>query len=103
MQPETLREIAGALRYGPPITDYTVLCNVLENAADYIDHLRDLSARLATQEDKSGYHPFVARGDGKEVLISIFTDDDGSVGAVNLAFRENSWDTWSPPMEAERG
>lgn len=102
MQPETLREIAGALRYGPPLTDYTVLCNVLENAADYIDHLRDLSARLATQEDKSGYHPFVAEGGGKQVLVSVFTDESGAVDVVQLAFRENTWDTWSPPMEAEK-
>ena len=102
MQPETLREIAGALRYGPPLPDYTVLCNVLENAADYIDSLRDLSARLASDEDKSGYHPFVASADPGEVLVSIFTEPDGQVGLVQLAFRVKEWDSWSPPIEAVR-
>lgn len=103
MQPDRLRLIAHELRQGLRVQSMFELAEMCDNAADYIDHLRDLSARLATQEDKSGYHPFIARGDGKEVLISIFTDDDGSVGAVNLAFRENTWDTWSPPLEAERG
>ena len=102
MQPEMLRYHAWQLRNGMQ-QHYMEIVEALEKAADYIDHLRDMSARLATQEDKSGYHPFVAEGDGKQVLISVFTDPDGEVGMVNIAFRESRWDTWSPPVEAVKG
>lgn len=101
MQPEALRYMAWEFRREVDVNRADV-AEALENAADYIDHLRDLSARLATQEDKSGYHPFVAEGGGKQVLVSVFTDESGAVDVVQLAFRENSWDTWSPPLEAEK-
>ena len=102
MQTELLRLHAWQLR-NMMQQHYLEICEALENAADYIEHLRDLSARLASGEDHSGYHPFVAEGDGKQVLISVFTDPDGQIGMVNLAFRESQWDTWSPPVEAVKG
>lgn len=102
MQPEELRFMAWQFQKEVDVNRADVV-EALENAADYIDHLRDLAARLASQEDQSGYHPFVAEGDGKQVLISVFTEPDGSIGMVNLAFRESQWDTWSPPVEAVKG
>ena len=102
MQPEQLRFLAWQIRSQEREANSFEVADGLENAADYIDSLRDLSARLVSDEDKSGYHPFVASADPGQVLVSIFTEPDGQVGLVQLAFRKNAWDSWSPPIEAVR-
>jgi hypothetical protein len=102
MQPEQLRFLAWQVGSQEREANTSEVAEALENAADYIDSLRDLSARLASDEDKSGYHPFVASADPGEVLVSIFTEPDGQVGLVQLAFRVKEWDSWSPPIEAVR-
>jgi hypothetical protein len=100
MQPEVLFECAKLVREGR--YEPSLLATMLETAADYIDHLRDTAARAVTGADRTGYHPHVAEADGKQVLVSIFTDADGSIDGVQLAFREDRYDSWSPPVEAER-
>lgn len=48
------------------------------------------------------YQPFIVHLNDMEVLLSIFTSDDGTVTSVEYAERQHSWDTWSPPIEAVR-
>jgi hypothetical protein len=50
--------------------------------------------------DRSGYHPYVAHTDSGQILVSIFTNEDGSIDTVDLAFRDDDWDSWSPPTKA---
>ncbi len=54
-------------------------------------------------KDKSGYHPHVAYTDKGQILVQIFTNEEGDIDTVALAFRENDWDTWSPPTTATTG
>lgn len=52
--------------------------------------------------DKSGYHPHVARTDSGQILVQIFTNEEGNIDTVALAFREHDYATWSPPVKAEK-
>ncbi len=55
------------------------------------------------QKLKTGYNPLVVDDAwGEQLLIQLFVDDDG-VATCSVARRENSWDTWSPPIEARHG
>jgi hypothetical protein len=49
---------------------------------------------------KHGYNPMVVDDAwGHQLLIQLWFDDDGTL-SCSVARRENSWDTWSPPIEA---
>lgn len=49
---------------------------------------------------KDGYNPMVVDDAwGHQLLLQLWVADDGTV-SCSVARRENSWDTWSPPIEA---
>lgn len=50
-----------------------------------------------------GYAPFkFTAPDGREGLIQIFVNPDGTIESVSLAYRQWSWDTWGVPTQAIR-
>jgi hypothetical protein len=55
---------------------------------------------ILKQELKVGYNPMVVFDAwGHQLLLQVWFDDDGNL-SVSVARREESWHTWSPPLEA---
>ena len=96
--------VADVVRTGKQIGQ-NILLDLLDGCVETIEHYREQTARAITYEDRSGYHPFVATSpdSGAQVLIQVFTGDDGTIDLVQLATREAQWFSWGPPVTAERG
>ena len=76
------------------------LCDLVEEARDYIERLRNTIAGFV-EADQAAYFPFVVNdfcGIG-QVLVQIFREDDGTMTCA-LAHRADQWQTWSPPTKA---
>jgi|DEB3_MinimDraft_2_1074329.scaffolds.fasta_scaffold07005_4 hypothetical protein len=79
------------------------LCDLIEEARDYIEQLRTTIAGFV-EADGTGYFPFVADdfcGIG-QTLVQVFREDDGTM-TCSLAHRADQWETWSPPTKAVPG
>jgi hypothetical protein len=49
------------------------------------------------------YAPYVGiTEDGRQILVQIFTDSQGLIEVVQVAYRGDSWDTWGPPIRVEK-
>lgn len=107
MQPDKIREIADAFRNPPDCyePDLGSIADILEGALEMVDHYKSLASRWVAAEDKSGYHPYVVTNpdNGNQVLVSIFTNEDGSIDVVQIAYRDDEWGSWSPPATAKKG
>jgi len=58
---------------------------------------------VMAQQLKTGYNPLVVEHAwGYQLLIQLFVDEDG-VATCSVARRKDTWDTWSPPIEARHG
>lgn len=100
---EQIEAVAALARSGKQIAS-NVVADLCDAVVETIDHYREQTARWM-ETDRSGYHPFVVSDadTGRQVLVQIFTNDDGSIDLVQLAYRENEWGSWSPPATAVRG
>lgn len=50
-----------------------------------------------------GYSPWTFTTDtGRQGLVQIFINPDGTIESVQIATRDFSWDTWGVPHQAER-
>lgn len=99
---EQIEAVAQVVRDGRQVAS-NVLADLLDGCVETIEHYREQAARWVAAEDRSGYHPYVVANDDQEILIQIFTADDGSIDLVQLAYREEPWSTWSPPVTARKG
>jgi len=79
-----------------------VLVDLLDGCAEAIDHYQRLAARWADHEDKTAYHPFLISHPESErqVLIQVFTDQQGGIELVQMAVRNFPWESWGPPVSA---
>jgi hypothetical protein len=104
---EKVRKVADAFRNPPDCyePDLDTVADLLDEAVAAVEHYRDQTARFAFDADKSGYHPWVVTDDstGRQVLVSIFTDEGGGIDVVQIAYRDNAWDSWSPPASGVKG
>jgi hypothetical protein len=49
------------------------------------------------------YSPYVGiTEDGRQILVQIFTDPQGLIEVVQVAYRGDSWDSWGPPIRVEK-
>jgi hypothetical protein len=49
------------------------------------------------------YAPYIGTDkDGREILVQIFTDPQGLIEVVQVAYRGDSWDSWGPPIRVEK-
>jgi hypothetical protein len=49
------------------------------------------------------YAPYIGTDkDGREILVQIFTDPQGLIEVVQVAYRGDSWDLWGPPIRVEK-
>ena len=99
---EQIQAVADVARAGKQIGQ-NILVDLLDSCVETIEHYREQASRWVAAEDQSGYHPFTVKADDRQVLIQIFTAEDGGIDCVQLAYREDDWDSWSPPATAERG
>lgn len=101
---EQIQAVADVVRSGKQIGQ-NILVDLLDGCVDTIEHYREQTARAISHVDRSGYHPFVSTSPetGAQVLIQIFTDDDGGIDLVQLATREAEWFSWGPPITARKG
>lgn len=99
-----LKAVAEVVRGGKQISQ-NVLLDLLDGCVDLVDHYQSLASRWVADEDRTGYHPYVVTNpDGdQQVLIQIYTDEHGKIDMVQIATRENQWDSWSPPVSAKKG
>ena len=50
-----------------------------------------------------GYSPWTfTTPEGRQGLVQIFVNPDGTIESVSLAYRDWSWDSWGVPTQAER-
>ena len=99
---EQIQAVADVARAGKQIGQ-NVLVDLLDSCVETIEHYREQASRWVADLNKSAYYPFVVKGGDRQVLIQVFTADDGAIDLVQLAYREDEWDSWSPPVTAERG
>lgn len=100
---DQIEAVAATARAGKEIAS-NLVADLLDSCVETIDHYRNQTARWV-ETDRSGYHPYVVTDEesGKQVLVQIFTNDDGSIDLVQLAYRDDQWQSWSPPVEGVRG
>ena len=49
------------------------------------------------------YLPYIGIDeDGSQILVQIFTDPQGLIELVQVARRGDSWETWGPPIRADK-
>ena len=98
---EQIMAVADIARTGKTIGQ-NVLIDLLDGCAEAIEHYREQAARWVGAEDLTGYHPFMITHpeSDRQVLIQVFTDENGGIELVQMAVRESPWESWGPPVSA---
>lgn len=98
---DQIQAVAEIARAGKTIGQQ-VLIDLLDGCAEAIEHYQGLAARWVADEDRTAYHPFLISHPESErqVLIQIYTDEQGGIDMVQMAVRDTPWESWGVPVSA---
>ena len=76
-------------------------------AVSWLREWREGNAAMAEGPGKGityiGYSPWTfTTPEGRQGLVQIFVNPDGTIESVQIAYRDWSWDSWGVPTNAER-